>query len=1814
MGGGILQLVAKSMEDIYITNDPEITYFKTVYRRHTNFSKVERYINRNHKMNFGSEFTCKIKKYGDLLHKMSLIIDLPRITMAYPVLTKAEVKTTLASYSITWSYTGNPTDPVTEDEYTDEILPLIQAKIVDLTSKNTLLDTYIEKLELFKDEVSGVTYSSHDILEFYFYQMMIGNTYEVQYNYFKNYFADENYEYTYLNLTYFADPKTSDKLQVFIYQSFIKEIIQKYEENIIRSVCGTLPPENDYIYLNTDESAIDDYYNGWTIKLDGQIRTISDYDGASRKATLSVAWTTTPTTFKYTLYNASIGGYLSNITFDAGIYYISLDTITDQTAHYYDNWIIRFNSVISRILYSNNVDFDTSIERTSYIPYTGDKYTLYYTPIVYYITNTVASATTYTATLNGTLSSVDDAYTGWYIKFPDTAFSSYVFQILAYEGSTSTVTVNKFYTTTPTGTYILFREMLPEYIHQVIGYGRDKDTGDTIRPDVGLFLSGTVASASSTTITFDTNVPTNEGALGTSFKVVVGSETKNISSYNYVSKTATIDGTWTTVPTSSDQYMVYYTSDDFTLDIPAIGTTNVQFVLKDRYFLNEAYDLGSEFVFKANQNLSKIVNYYKGWILFYAPVRTVVRNIDNVYAFVTTYDSTEVETYPIIKATPLKKYAYYSTAIDVGIEEDYLIDYSQELNFLIYAFIQLSNFTNVPINYVGSSVKDFIQFIIESSMNYYDDKYTSILSNTDAYKIMDDYIIDTLNYTISSSNVDLSTLTTELNEQIYWNLTKNLQQLYTILNVIENNRKPTDATVDPHFRLTFYKFCEYTTNYSMSGLFINASTLSLDNDDNFTNTFTISKDPYESDGIIHYYGNYVYNSVQSFHSTNTNLINSTTFSGYFGESYLWIRDDLNYYKEFDNTDATFKYLCIMNTIPNAVCTDVPLITNEELNNYLSYKYPTVDVTALLSDYLTVMNAEKTILQTAVKSYLALSSSDKTYIQEIISYSGKTEIDLLITFIFRPEATFGLSNKLPLEYILSEFTTVSDAFFDDTAVHIAYPAITNWEYIKSLMYSIIRSFDGTSTAFPSYQTYVGNKYRVMRDRFDLSGTVGTVYCDAQSCIYNILLLQYISYYDGLFNNTILNDSYYYNSIGLDMYVTRHMVYDILENDFDNGGETSFYSFTSTKYNLAKTLINYRINSYETAYENIDNKNLMAVNNILLNRPNYFINTTTNIYNEIKSIMSTDEETYYPSYFYNGAFYYDTDLVNEYLEFINNQFNLFGYGIMNKISGGTGGRGANQDMFYEFRTNVDYIEPDVNPYSEILVQESNRYSWYDTYILDKTETEKDLMITNFNTLFDAISKTSLYSDYKNICSLYNLFYKKSDMDRYFGDYIIKKFVTYGDIFSYLTSDWTETYSNLMTYYEATKSSNTTNITSLTALITSLYEEIYRTTPSFAWIKHIGYFIIDRIELEIDGQRINSHTGEWLYINHVINDSVDQSRGIDIMTGNVDELTTFNNTEKSTYRLYIPLQFWFCKSTGLSLPLVALQHANINVTVKIKPLEQIAYWSDDGYFTKTPKITCMFAGDFIYLESDERNLFAKSKLEYIIEDVRYNGDFIMSYEHLDEDNELREYINFNNSCKQIFWFAQPICNIDGTLTNGELQPYNFIYQYTQSAGTQGKITEYVKLYDDTSVALTKKINVIHNYTDPPTDDFPLYFSYSTETLTNTIEVNPIYSSRIKFNGSEREPLKVEPYYSGSSIFKRQGATPDGVLSYSFALNPSESQPSGSANLGTLAEVAIHIKINEDVITQMTSSYFKVKFGIYCVLINILRVMSGLAGLAFE
>jgi hypothetical protein len=80
-GGGLLQLVATGKQDAFLTGNPQVTWFKMVYRRYTPFSIESQRMYFDGKADFGQKFSCVVPRLGDLLGDCFLVVNLPPITL-----------------------------------------------------------------------------------------------------------------------------------------------------------------------------------------------------------------------------------------------------------------------------------------------------------------------------------------------------------------------------------------------------------------------------------------------------------------------------------------------------------------------------------------------------------------------------------------------------------------------------------------------------------------------------------------------------------------------------------------------------------------------------------------------------------------------------------------------------------------------------------------------------------------------------------------------------------------------------------------------------------------------------------------------------------------------------------------------------------------------------------------------------------------------------------------------------------------------------------------------------------------------------------------------------------------------------------------------------------------------------------------------------------------------------------------------------------------------------------------------------------------------------------------------------------------------------------------------------------------------------------------------------------------------------------------------------------------------------------------------------------------------------------------------------
>jgi hypothetical protein len=350
---------------------------------------------------------------------------------------------------------------------------------------------------------------------------------------------------------------------------------------------------------------------------------------------------------------------------------------------------------------------------------------------------------------------------------------------------------------------------------------------------------------------------------------------------------------------------------------------------------------------------------------------------------------------------------------------------------------------------------------------------------------------------------------------------------------------------------------------------------------------------------------------------------------------------------------------------------------------------------------------------------------------------------------------------------------------------------------------------------------------------------------------------------------------------------------------------------------------------------------------------------------------------------------------------------------------------------------------------------------------------------------------------------------------------------------------------------------------------YGVITAKTNPVALVPNFGQKLLKTIELEIGGQRIDKHYSEWLYIWNELSLPIGKRDGYNVMVGANKRNIATKLAAGATYELYVPLEFWFCRNVGLALPLIALQYHEVKINIEYES-EKLMKDTNSKNFTYEVENTSplsvadtneSFNGtitldkatlwvDYIFLDTDERRRFAQLSHEYLIEQLQFTGSDSITSSG-DSMKSIR--MNFNHPCKELIW----------TVRKSE----DIVYwnNYSTAGG-----------------------NTLHN----------------NDHLDSS---NPVTNAKIMLNGNDRFATRKGEYFSLVQPYQHHENTPDkfhqGINLYSFALKPEEHQPSGTLNMSRIDTAVLSL-----------SSSIPGIISIYAVNYNVLRILSGMGGLAYS
>jgi hypothetical protein len=201
----------------------------------------------------------------------------------------------------------------------------------------------------------------------------------------------------------------------------------------------------------------------------------------------------------------------------------------------------------------------------------------------------------------------------------------------------------------------------------------------------------------------------------------------------------------------------------------------------------------------------------------------------------------------------------------------------------------------------------------------------------------------------------------------------------------------------------------------------------------------------------------------------------------------------------------------------------------------------------------------------------------------------------------------------------------------------------------------------------------------------------------------------------------------------------------------------------------------------------------------------------------------------------------------------------------------------------------------------------------------------------------------------------------------------------------------------------------------LITKCYlnAELPAQADQDEYISEVGHYLMKSCEVEIGGQRIDKHYGAWLAIWSSL--SCPAGKSVQYQSKMIEG----GNTNEAARSCIIPLQFWFCRHTGLALPLIALQYHEVKFAIEFEAVANLVKALNvDGVTASTPSGSITSASmyvDYIYLDTEERRRFAQISHEYLIEQLQYTGDESLS------GTSNRVKLNFNHPVKELIWVCQ-------------------------------------------------------------------------------------------------------------------------------------------------------------------------------------------------
>lgn len=521
-------------------------------------------------------------------------------------------------------------------------------------------------------------------------------------------------------------------------------------------------------------------------------------------------------------------------------------------------------------------------------------------------------------------------------------------------------------------------------------------------------------------------------------------------------------------------------------------------------------------------------------------------------------------------------------------------------------------------------------------------------------------------------------------------------------------------------------------------------------------------------------------------------------------------------------------------------------------------------------------------------------------------------------------------------------------------------------------------------------------------------------------------------------------------------------------------------------------------------------------------------------------------------------------------------------------------------------------------------------------------------SFNDTFRVLLLKDIFDNESNIISIN----KKVDISTYidFNNYYIQYISTIPNNSKNNTAYVIDRFSFLLNNYVLQLQMIKSKIFNNLSFMKNISNKINRENINFAWVDFLGHQIINQISIYIGGKRIDFTNGLFMNIRYHLMNKFMHDHTLDVTLGNVPELTTFNSDTKPPYIMCIPIDFWFTKYSGLSLPLIHLRYHDVKIEVILNDLTKCCYFEklkSDVVIEDLIKLDSVsLVANYIYLDNDERVKFAQMNQEYLIDQMQhYSIDGI-------NNNKSDIEINFFNPVKQLFWFIRDVDNINRLkYFDYSSSVYIDIYSFDNTLNEQFNNTIKIRTVDTNIknfIKVNDTINILNSlyyngsYKVVKVEQEFIYIIFNTYIvedykynydveINNKITIytkkdtyiansqafiykdnksNPIISSTLYLNNTERFTDIDEIYSNFVQPYECNTKAPlYGINCFSFALKPEEYQPSGSCNFSRLDKKILSFLLNKSYVNESTNKNLQIT--VFAHSYNILQLAYGKASI---